>query len=143
MLALYALSYWMQRRLFALGSIEASVQALTISFPNYAAAGLPLIGAVFDPSRHYLRCVGGRFGLRLALAFDVGHSRGQQVIRGRIDGLGPCFSRRGALAANPVVLSPIIGIAVRSSAFRSRTPSARLSCSLAKPRAVWRCSSLG
>ena len=50
MLALYALSYWMQRRLFALGSSEASVQALTISFPNYAAAGLPLIAAVFDPS---------------------------------------------------------------------------------------------
>lgn len=50
MLALYALSYWMQRRLFALGSSEASVQALTISFPNYAAAGLPLIVAVFDAS---------------------------------------------------------------------------------------------
>src|ERR1700678_1839280 len=50
MLALYALSYWMQRRLFALGSTEASVQALTIAFPNYAAAGLPLIAAVFDAS---------------------------------------------------------------------------------------------
>jgi malonate transporter len=45
MLALYALSYWMQRRLF--GSSEASVQALTIALPNYAAAGLPLIAAVF------------------------------------------------------------------------------------------------
>jgi malonate transporter len=47
MLALYALSYWMQRRLFGLGSSEASVQALTIGLPNYAAAGLPLITAVF------------------------------------------------------------------------------------------------
>jgi predicted permease len=50
MLALYALSYWMQRRLFGLGSSEASVQALNISLPNYAAAGLPLIAAVFGPS---------------------------------------------------------------------------------------------
>src|ERR1700742_3460485 len=47
MLALYALSYWMQRRLFGLGSSEASVQTLNISLPNYAAAGLPMITAVF------------------------------------------------------------------------------------------------
>jgi hypothetical protein len=50
MLALYALSYWMQRRLFGLGSSEASVQAITIALPNYAAAGLPLIAAVYGPS---------------------------------------------------------------------------------------------
>ncbi len=50
MLALYALSYQMQRRLFRLGSSEASVQALTISLPNYAAAGLPLIAAMFGPA---------------------------------------------------------------------------------------------
>jgi malonate transporter len=47
MLALYTLSYWMQRRLFGLGSSEASVQTLTIGQPNYGAAGLPLIVAVF------------------------------------------------------------------------------------------------
>ena len=50
MLALYALSYWMQRRLFGLGSSEASVQAITIALPNYAAAGLPLIAAMYGPS---------------------------------------------------------------------------------------------
>src|SRR5258706_14604520 len=49
MLALYALSYWMQRRLFGLEPSEASVQALTIALPNYAAAGLPLISAVLGP----------------------------------------------------------------------------------------------
>src|SRR5258707_2504966 len=49
MLALYALSYWMQRRLFGLEPSEASVQALTIALPNYAAAGLPLISAGLGP----------------------------------------------------------------------------------------------
>jgi malonate transporter len=39
MLALYTLCYWMQRRLFGLGSSEASVQAVTIGQPNYGAAG--------------------------------------------------------------------------------------------------------
>ena len=50
MLALYALSYWMQRRLFGLESGEAAVQALTIAAPNYAAVGLPLIVAVLGPA---------------------------------------------------------------------------------------------
>src|SRR5882757_1547255 len=50
MLALYALSYWMQRHLFGLESGEAAVQALTIALPNYAAAGLPLIAAVLSPA---------------------------------------------------------------------------------------------
>jgi len=50
MLALYALSYWMQRHLFGLESGEAAVQALTIAAPNYAAVGLPLIAAVLGPA---------------------------------------------------------------------------------------------
>src|ERR1700754_192277 len=50
MLALYVLSYWMQRHLFGLESGEAAVQALTIALPNYAATGLPLIAAVLGPA---------------------------------------------------------------------------------------------
>jgi malonate transporter len=42
MLTLYALCYWMQRRLFCLGSSEASVQTITIAQPNYGGAGLAL-----------------------------------------------------------------------------------------------------
>jgi malonate transporter and related proteins len=51
MLGVYGLSYRMQRRLFGLMSAPASVQALTVAFPNFAAAGLPLIAAVFGPSQ--------------------------------------------------------------------------------------------
>ena len=50
MLVLYSVSFWMQRHLFGLGSSEASVQALTIAMPSYAAAGLPLIAAMYGPS---------------------------------------------------------------------------------------------
>jgi malonate transporter and related proteins len=66
MLALYALSYWMQRRLFGLGSSEASVQALNIALPNYAAAGLPLIAAVFGAA--------DTFGLRYGFESHVAGS---------------------------------------------------------------------
>jgi hypothetical protein len=48
-LFLYAVSYAMQRSLFRLSSGDAAIQALTIAFPNNAAAGLPLIAAVFGP----------------------------------------------------------------------------------------------
>jgi malonate transporter len=46
MLLLYVLTYVMVRRVFGVGSAEASIQALTSSLPNYAAAGLPLIAAL-------------------------------------------------------------------------------------------------
>lgn len=47
-LLLYGLAYSMQRWLFRVPPGPASVQALTVAQPNYGAAGLPLISAVFD-----------------------------------------------------------------------------------------------
>ena len=49
-LVLYALAYAMQRWLFRAAPGTASVQAWTVAQPNYGAAGLPLISAVFDSS---------------------------------------------------------------------------------------------
>ena len=51
MLALYGLSYWMQRRLFAMSPSASSIQALTVAFPNLAATGIPLIIAMFGASK--------------------------------------------------------------------------------------------
>jgi len=47
MLMLYAVIYVMARYGFKASPSEASVQACTTSLPNYAAAGLPLIAALF------------------------------------------------------------------------------------------------
>jgi len=47
-LLLYGLAYSMQRWLFRVPPGTASVQALTVAQPNYGAAGLPLVSAVFD-----------------------------------------------------------------------------------------------
>lgn len=46
MVSLFALTYAIARWVFGYGSSESSVQALTTSLPNYAAAGLPLIAAL-------------------------------------------------------------------------------------------------
>ena len=112
MLALYALSYWMQRRLFALGSIEASVQALTISFPNYAAAGLPLIAAVFDPSHTIYVALAVASGSILLSPLTLVILEANKSSAGGSKGSGLVFRAVGRSLLNPVVLSPIIGIAV-------------------------------
>jgi malonate transporter len=52
-LVLYGSAYSMQRWLFRAAPATASVQALTVAQPNYGAAGLPLISAVFD-SNHLI-----------------------------------------------------------------------------------------
>jgi malonate transporter len=112
MLALYALSYWMQRRLFALGSTEASVQALTIAFPNYAAAGLPLIAAVFAPSRTIYVALAVASGSILLSPLTLAILEADKASAGGSKGSGLVFRAVGRSLLNPVVLSPIIGIAV-------------------------------
>jgi malonate transporter len=112
MLALYVLSYWMQRRLFALGSSEASVQALTISFPNYAAAGLPLIAAVFDPSHTIYVALAVAAGSILLSPLTLAILEANKASAGGSKGSGLVFRAVGRSLLNPVVLSPIIGIAV-------------------------------
>jgi malonate transporter len=46
MLVVYFVTYVMARRAFRANPADAAVQALTISLPNYAGAGLPLIAAL-------------------------------------------------------------------------------------------------
>jgi malonate transporter and related proteins len=107
MLALYALSYSMQRRLFGLGSSEASVQALTIGLPNYAAAGLPLITAVFGAASTIdvaLSIAAGSIVLSPPTLAILEVNKAQEmnlgaVLRATIRSLG-----------KPIVLAPLAGV---------------------------------
>jgi len=88
MLLLYVVTYAMARKAFRASPTEASVQAITTSSPNFGAAGLPLVGALFGA--HYLVAVavalavtglvlsalpagffGILFGLRFGIASEV------------------------------------------------------------------------
>jgi malonate transporter len=110
MLALYALSYWMQRRLFGLKPAPASVQALTIAFPNFAAAGLPLIAAVFAASQMIDVPVGIALGAIVLspltlVVLEVNKPAGAgQINRGAI------LNAVGKSLLKPVVLAPIVGV---------------------------------
>jgi malonate transporter and related proteins len=110
MLALYALSYWMQRRLFGLGPGEASVQALNIALPNFAAAGLPLISAVF----------GAADTIDVALSIAAGSIVLSPLTLAILEAnTAPADGKRnlGAMQAigrslrKPIVLGPLIGVA--------------------------------
>lgn len=100
MLALYGVSFWMQRRLFGLDSRAASVQAITVAQPNYAATGLPLIAAVF----HHAHTV------YVALALVVGSFVTSPLTLAILDA-GPPLRAVGRSLLKPIVLAPFVGIA--------------------------------
>jgi malonate transporter len=112
-LALYALCYWMQRRLFGLGSSEASGQTLTIALPNYAAA-LPLIAPVLGPTHTIdvaLAVAAGSIMLSpLTLAVLEGNKAPTAVKRSR----ATVLLAIGHSLLKPIVLGPLAGIVFRA-----------------------------
>lgn len=50
MLILYAAWYWAVRRFSGVSRADASLQALTIGFPNLAGVGLPILSSVLGPA---------------------------------------------------------------------------------------------
>jgi hypothetical protein len=101
---------WMQRRLFGLASSEASVQALTIALPNYAAAGLPLIAAVYGATGTIYVALSIATSSIVLSPADARHPRSQQGAGGRAE-----KSRRG-----PAGRRPLTGQADRACAARLR-----------------------
>jgi malonate transporter and related proteins len=110
MLALYALSYWMQRRLFGLDSSAASIQALTIAQPNYGAAGLPLIAAVFGASHSVYVALTLASGSILVSPLTLAVLEANKSIAPDQSGAALAFRTLGRAFLKPIVLSPILGI---------------------------------
>jgi len=50
MLAIYGISFWLERKIFHKTSAEAAVQALTVGFSNNVAIGLPLLSSLYGAS---------------------------------------------------------------------------------------------
>jgi malonate transporter len=110
MLALYALSYWMQRRLFGLGSSEASVQALNIALPNYAAAGLPLIAAVFGAANTIDVALAIAAGSIVLSPLTLAILEANKAPAGGKRNLGAVLKAIGRSLRKPIVLGPLIGV---------------------------------
>jgi malonate transporter len=110
MLVLYALSYWMQRHLFALESSEAAVQAITIALPNYAAAGLPLIAAVFGRAGTIYVALSIATGSIVLSPLTLATLETNKVAAGGKNSGAP-LQAIGRSLRQPIVLGPLLGIA--------------------------------
>ena len=110
MLIIYAVTYFLQRRVFHLDQQEAAVQTLTIALPNFASAGLPLVSAVFGPEKLILVAVSIACGSVIVspltlMLLEAGKSAGQG---------GPIWKRLvssiGKAVIKPIVLAPVLGV---------------------------------
>jgi malonate transporter len=110
MLALYALSYWMQRPLFGLGSGEASVQAINVALPNYAAAGLPLIIAVFGASDTIYVALSIATGSIVLSPLTLAILEANEAPAGGQRNLGVVLRAIGRSTSKPIVLAPLAGV---------------------------------
>jgi malonate transporter and related proteins len=118
MFVLYALSYWMERRVFGMPPASASVQALTIAFPNFAAAGLPLIAAVFGGSQIIDVALGIALGAIFLSPLTLGVLEVTKSAAAGAVGRGVILQAVGRSLLKPVVLAPIIGIAFSLAGIR-------------------------
>jgi len=110
MLALYALSYWMQRYLFGLGSSEASVQAINIALPNYAAAGLPLIVAVYGASGTIYVALSIATGSIVLSPLTLAILEANKAAAGGQSNLSVILRAIGISLCKPIVLAPLAGV---------------------------------
>jgi malonate transporter and related proteins len=113
MIAVYVVVYAVRRSLYALSSGDAAVEALTVAFPNCAAVGFPLVGAVFGASAHVGVAVALAIGavtlspVTLAL-LDSHRARRQGATGGAGRGM---LKALGASVRKPIVLGPVLGLA--------------------------------
>ena len=118
MLLLYVAWYWAVRTFSDVSRSDASLQALTIGFPNLAGVGLPIVSSVLGPT--------GTVPLAVALAagsilispltliiveMSVARARGGKVSAAQI-----LTAIRRALA-KPIVLAPALGILLSLTGF--------------------------
>lgn len=109
-LALFFVTLLFARRMFGSGAADSAVLALTLSFPNATAVGIPLLDAVYGPSAAAATAMGIAIGAvtisPLALAIlehstPKGHSMSQAA---------QIWNSLWKAARRPVVWAPVLGV---------------------------------
>jgi malonate transporter and related proteins len=112
MLLLYLIWYLFLRRISRTSKAEASLQALTIAFPNLAGVGLPIVSAILGPTKTVPVAVALAAGSILVsplalLLLEL--SGGEKQTDPETSTIRVCRALRHALT-KPVVLAPVLGI---------------------------------
>lgn len=111
-LAIYGLTFFLQRRLHGSTAAVSAVHSLTVAFPNCASIGLPLLGSVF----------GQQSALAVAIGIAVGSMTISPITLAILESSTPegqalSAGRRILVAVwksiiKPVVLGPTLGVVV-------------------------------
>jgi malonate transporter len=106
MMGTYLLWYWYERKIRQQDASEAALQALAVGQPNFSAAGLPVITALFGNEHASTVAVGSLFPSPLTLAIlELSQSK-----PGASRGPVACVaSAAGHAMSKPIVLAPIFG----------------------------------
>jgi malonate transporter len=112
MLLVYPMWYLFQRQVSRTSKAEASLQALTVAFPNLAGVGLPIVSAVLGPMKTVPVAVALAAGSILVspltlLLLELSGGKEQADVDSST--VRVCRALRHALT-KPVVLAPVLGI---------------------------------
>jgi len=111
MVAIYALVYFMGRRFFHQSSNEASVQALTVSFSNNVAVGLPLLSSLFAATGLLAVAAAIMVGVLvispLTLVLLECNAAGEKNSQSLVKRLGPAVLTS---LRRPVILAPVCAL---------------------------------
>lgn len=109
-LALFFLSWFVERRMFHSGPADSAVLALTLAFPNATAVGIPLLDAVYGPSAAAATAMGIAIG-----AVTISPITLAILERSSLKGhaLSPAAQVRSSMwkaVKRPVVWAPVLGV---------------------------------
>lgn len=114
MMLVYPVWYLLERRGFRRSASESALQVLTVSLPNFAAAGLPIVTAL----------LGADHAVPVAVAIAAGSLLPSPVTlallelsdpkagNGKGGAAAKCFVAMGHALIKPIVLAPVIGTVI-------------------------------
>lgn len=109
MLAIYGLTFLLQRSVFKLDARQAAIGALTVAFPNVASIGLPLIDSVFGAANAVSVGLSIAVGSILLSPLTLVLLETGQPSAGDA-GPGHVARSIGKSILKPIVLAPLIGM---------------------------------
>jgi malonate transporter len=112
MLVLFGITAFLNRRVFRSNVSETAVQALNVALPNYAAVGLPLLGAVIGPESAMSVSIAIAAGTVVMCPLTLIMLEGQTASAASIPPLRRIVMAVLRSIGKPVVIGPVAGVAV-------------------------------
>ena len=111
-LVTYAFTYLSARKLVKLNGADSAVLALTLSFPNAAAIGIPLLPAVYGATASVTDVVAIAVGAVTISPITLAILENNSGSHGHLSGLARVRASMWKAVQRPVVWAPLLGVLV-------------------------------